>query len=312
LNSKETKRSSSGIYVEILIRAPMEELWSHTQDPGLHQRWDLRFSEITYLPRASASEPQRFRYVTQIGLGLAVAGDGESVGERDLEDGSRSSALRFSSESPLSLIHEGSGYWKYVPTAQGIRFLTWYDYSTRWGVLGRLIDRVAFRPIMGWATAWSFDRLRSWLEQRIEPWVAARNALVHAAARVTLALILAYHGLVPKLLGPHPDEIAMLSDAGLGPEQATAAALALGASEVVLALLLVTAWRRAWPAWLCLLLMPLATVSVAILSPRFLAAAFNPVSLNLAVASLALIDLLVLPTVPTAARCLRAAPAETR
>lgn len=31
------------IYVEILVRAPMDALWSHTQTPALHERWDLRF-----------------------------------------------------------------------------------------------------------------------------------------------------------------------------------------------------------------------------------------------------------------------------
>ena len=49
------------IYVEILIRAPMDALWSHTQTPALHERWDLRFSRIDYLPRNGESEPQRFR-----------------------------------------------------------------------------------------------------------------------------------------------------------------------------------------------------------------------------------------------------------
>jgi hypothetical protein len=34
------------IYVEILVRAAMDALWSHTQIPGLHERWDLRFSRI--------------------------------------------------------------------------------------------------------------------------------------------------------------------------------------------------------------------------------------------------------------------------
>ena len=34
------------IYVEILVRAPLEELWTKTQQPDLHQRWDLRFSRI--------------------------------------------------------------------------------------------------------------------------------------------------------------------------------------------------------------------------------------------------------------------------
>ena len=38
------------IYVEILVRAPMDALWSHTQIPALHERWDLRFSRIECFP----------------------------------------------------------------------------------------------------------------------------------------------------------------------------------------------------------------------------------------------------------------------
>ena len=44
------------IYVEILVRAPMDALWAHTQTPALHERWDLRFSRIEYLPKAHESE----------------------------------------------------------------------------------------------------------------------------------------------------------------------------------------------------------------------------------------------------------------
>src|SRR4029077_10396012 len=121
------------IYVEILIRGPMDVLWTHTQTPELHSRWDLRFSQIDYLPRMSEAEPQHFRYVTRIGFGLEVAGEGESTGERNLSDGTRSSALRFWSNDPRSIIREGSGYWKYIPHADGVVFLTWYDYRTRFG-----------------------------------------------------------------------------------------------------------------------------------------------------------------------------------
>jgi hypothetical protein len=52
-----------------------------------------------------------------------------------------------------SLIREGSGYWKYVPVPDGVRFLTWYDYEVRFGRLGRAVDAAAFRPLIGWATA---------------------------------------------------------------------------------------------------------------------------------------------------------------
>jgi hypothetical protein len=171
------------IYVEILVRAPMDALWSHTQTPELHEQWDLRFSRIEYLPRV-ADEPQRFRYATRIGFGFEVNGEGETTGERNLQDGSRSSALTFRSNSRLSLIREGSGYWKYIPTKDGVRFVTWYDYRTRFGTAGALFDRLLFRPLMGWATAWSFDRLRLWLEKDIDPSrETTRRTLVNLVGR---------------------------------------------------------------------------------------------------------------------------------
>lgn len=293
------------IYVEILIRAPMEALWAHTQTPELHERWDLRFSRIEYLPRRSETEPQRFHYATRIGFGFEVAGEGESLGERDLASGSRSSALKFSSADSRSIIREGAGYWKYIPTAEGIMFLTWYDYRTRFGVFGALLDRLVFQPLMGWATAWSFDRLRLWLEDGVDPAHTMRQTLVHGVARVGLALIFAYHGLVPKLLGPHPDEIAMLRDTGVTVEGAGVVLTMLGIAELLLALCLLIFWRRRWPPRLCLGLIIVATIGVAVSSPRYLGAAFNPVSLNLAVACLTVIDLMVLSGLPSAARCRR-------
>ena len=294
-----------GIYVELLIKTPMDRVWQHTQEPSLHERWDLRFTSITYLPRPNDDAPQRFRYVTRIGPLLEIAGDGETTGSRDLTDGSRSSSLRFSSESALSLIREGSGYWKYIPTPDGIRFLTWYDYQPRWGALGAVIDRVIFRPLIGWATAWSFDRLRRWLENGVDPAAAARQSLIHAIARGSLAFVFAYHGLIPKLLGPHADELTMLADAGIVNGNSRAVVMALGSAELLIACVLIVAWRQQWIVWLCLLLMPLATLGVAISSPSFLGAAFNPVSLNLAVAALAGIALVASRDLPTASTCLR-------
>jgi hypothetical protein len=293
------------IYVEILIRAPMDALWTHTQTPELHTRWDLRFSEIDYLPRGCEPELQRFRYATRIGFGLEVSGEGESVGERDLANGSRSSALKFSSADPLSIIREGSGYWKYIPIAEGIRFITWYEYRTRFGALGLLFDRFVFQPLMGWATAWSFDRLRLWLEDGVHPSQAIRHTLVHIVARVGLALIFAYHALVPKLLGFHTDEITMLRDIGVAPDVTGTVLTFLAIAELLLALCLLFFWQRRWPPSAALGAMLPATISVALNSPQFLGAAFNPVSLNLAVACLAVIDLLVIGGLPSAARCLR-------
>ena len=293
------------IYVEILIDAPIDSLWTHTQLPELHERWDLRFSRIVYLPRATDVEPQRFRYTTRVGFGVEVSGEGETVGQRNLADGSRCSALKFASAEPMSIIREGSGYWKYIGSAGGIRFLTRYDYQTRFGIAGAIFDRLIFRRLLGWATAWSFDRLRLWLEQGIDPAQSMRQAVIHGIARVALAAIFAYQGMIPKLVARHADEIALLHEAGISADAATIAVVTLGVLELVFAAVLLGAWHRRWPLVACLGLMLAATADVALNSPRYFAAAFNPVSLNMAVAALAAIDLVVVGSIPCAARCLR-------
>lgn len=171
------------LYIEALIRADVETVWEHTQEPARHQRWDLRFTEIDHLP-AVTGEPRRFRYATRVLPFLTVSGTGVSAGEKRRPDGTRTSALRFASAHPLSLLAEGSGYWRYVPTGDGVRFLTGYDYRPRWGHAGALADRVLFRPLMGWATAWSFDRLRLWLERGVTPERGLARAAAEAGARV--------------------------------------------------------------------------------------------------------------------------------
>jgi hypothetical protein len=297
------------IYVEIRIRGSLDELWRRTQQPELHERWDLRFSEIVYLPRPQESAPQRFSYATRIGFGLRIRGEGESEGSRAGADGERVSALRFWSRDPKSLIREGSGYWRYVPTPDGIRFLTWYSYRTRFGAAGRLLDAILFRPLMGWATAWSFDRLRLWIEQGIDPGVSAERGLLHAVARVGIALVFLYQGLVPKLLYRHPTEAAMLLAAGLPASAADVGVVLIGLGEVAAAGVLLAAWRARWPLAATAVAMPAALAAVAWSSPGTLAAAFNPVALNLATAALAVIGWVAGRDVPSAARCLRRRPA---
>ena len=202
-------------------------------------------------------------------------------------------------------ICDGSGYWQYIPTDNGVRFLTWYDYHTRFGRTGAACDRLLFRPLLGWATAWSFDRLRLWLEDQVVPSQALRDAAVHAIARLTLAIIVAYHGLVPKLLAGDPDEIAMVRDAGVPSGAIGGVVSALGIAELLLAACLLICWLRRWPLGAVTLLIVTATAGVVWTSPQYLTAAFNPVSLNLAVLALAAIDLLVISGVPSAARCRR-------
>jgi hypothetical protein len=295
------------IYVEIFIHSPIDDLWEKTQEPKLHQRWDLRFSEIDYLPR-QPGEAQKFRYATRIGAGMRIIGAGESTGERDNRGGQRTSALKFWSEDAKSLIQFGSGYWKYIPSTDGVRFITRYDYQTRFGAIGRFIDRLFFRPLLGWATAWSFDRLRLWIEEGILPEVSRDRTLTYLLSRVTIAFIWFYHGLVPKLIYRSPDELKMLIDGGIPTSHGLAVMSLLGFVEVCFALILLIFWKSRWPLWVTIFAMLFGVIAVTVKSAAYLTAAFNPVTLNLAVAALAFIGLQVSTNLPTARKCKRKAP----
>jgi hypothetical protein len=156
--------SRAAIYVEIDIAAPMDELWNLTQDPKAHSRWDLRFSLIE--PVADLADGgYRFRYERRLPL-HTIEGTGTSIGEVARPDGTRTSALRFTTTDRLSPLGSGRGYWRYKPTASGLTFITGYTYRPGWG---RLLDAVVLRRLIGWMTAWSFDRLRIWAETGTPP-----------------------------------------------------------------------------------------------------------------------------------------------
>ena len=159
-----------GIRVSARIRADVATLWAYTQDTPRHERWDVRFGRI----RPTGEGAFTYRR-------FGVAGTGTHRGDRDLPDGGATSALSFSCANPLSPIESGAGFWRYRPDGDGTRFETGYDYVARY----RAVDR-AFRPLMAWGTAWSFDRLRLWVERGLAPEVTTAVALIDVALRCAL------------------------------------------------------------------------------------------------------------------------------
>jgi hypothetical protein len=303
---------SKPIYVEAFIQAPIDALWKHTQTPELHQQWDLRFSEITYIPKSTGTEPQRFLYKTNIGFGLSVAGEGETVGTKEKE-GVLTSSLKFSSANPISLIREGAGFWRYIPTEGGVRFLTRYDYQTRFGTLGGWFDRFVFRPLMGWATAWSFDCLRLWLEQGIPPQISLRRSAVELVTALSLCLIWLYQGLVPKLLFPDSGEMDILQGAVFlhGFERPVLMLMGLGEIAFGLLFVILRLTKRKLLYKLNMIILFLLALGAAV-HPAAYVAPFNPITLSLAMIALSWIGLLNSPQCPSAFRCLRTEPGTGR
>ena len=292
------------IYVETFIAGSIDDLWEKTQNPELHQRWDLRFTEIQYLPRPDENAPQQFLYTTRIGFGKSISGMGETVGTRQ-NDHLRTSALKFWSDDPKSLIKTGSGFWRYEQLDDGVRFLTGYNYNTRFGRLGRYFDRLVFRPMIGWATAWSFDCLRLWVEQGIAPAISIQKSLIHALARFALIFIWFYQGLVPKLLTLNADEVALMSASGTPHDLISTSIRLLGLLEIIFALILVFTWNHRRILLLNIPLMMIALLGVLFTASSYLTAAFNPVTLNLSVIIFALIAYISSAHIPSASRCIR-------
>jgi hypothetical protein len=296
---------SQGLYVEIPIRGELDRVWELTQTPHLHQRWDLRFSSITYLPKESNRSPQRFHYSTRIGFGLSITGMGESLATRTPNENVQISSLRFWSDERLSLIAEGNGYWKYVivPDDTRIIFLTWYDYSTRYGSLGKILD-MAFRPLLGWATAWSFDRLRMWIEDGCTPETTLVMTLIYFVARVLLSFVWIWHGLVPKLISRSPDELSMLHAVNLSSHWLPW----IGSSEIALGTLGLIFWRWRGYTLVTAVLMIIALIQVVAHSPEYVRAAFNPVTLNACVFGLSAVAWCAWRYSAFAGRCVRRPP----
>lgn len=267
------------IYVELDIAAAMEELWEHTQSPELHEQWDLRFTEIHYLPRKNESEKQKFLYETRIGFGLKIAGTGETSCSFDQHETERLSTLSFASEQPVSLIRHGGGYWRYKESGDKLTFITLYDYQTRFGFAGRMLDRFIFRPLFGYATAWSFDRLRIWLEDRIPPSVIAERALIHYLSVIFVMLLWCYEGLVPKLLFPEAGELYMLKQIGWFEGMELQTVQLIGVLEIGFGLITAYLHRKNWIQMVQLFVLLALTIPAIVFTPELLRSPFNPITL---------------------------------
>ncbi|MBD8071459.1 DoxX-like family protein [Bacillus sp. PS06] len=299
------------IYVELPIKSSIDEVWSRTQEPKLHEQWDLRFSSIEYLPKKSEDEPQSFLYETKIGFGVKVAGWGKSVGTANKKDGSKTSSLHFGTDQKISPIREGKGYWRYIPKGDEIIFLTQYDYQVRYGFIGRILD-FFFRPMMGWATALSFDVLKRWIEIGESPRAQYVRFFMTSLLSVFFFLIWFYQGLVPKLMAKHSDEVAMLSNlTSLDESLALITVGIIGVLEMLFGFVWLFYRKKRHLFAIQMIVFPILTVMALIASPTIAVHPFNPITFNASLWVLSIIGYILAADVPTAASCKRSRKGES-
>ncbi|WP_342468118.1 hypothetical protein NSS78_09620 [Bacillus sp. FSL W8-0920] len=184
------------VYVETTIHAPIEKVWEYTQNPKLHEQWDLRFSTIS-LNEPQNEQPQSFLYEKHLGFGLNVTGTGAYRTRMMDERNERASSLHFKSSHPLSFIKEGSGYWKYMKTSDHIVFQTQFDYKTKEGKGWTWADRILFRPMIGFMTAFSFGALKTWLEKGTHPRLLLERTLAHYGICLLFAIVWLCQAVIP-------------------------------------------------------------------------------------------------------------------
>lgn len=184
------------VYVETTIHAPIEKVWEYTQNPKLHEQWDLRFSTIS-LNEPQNEQPQSFLYEKHLGFGLSVTGTGAYRTRMMDERNERASSLHFKSSHPLSFIIEGSGYWKYMKTSDHIVFQTQFDYKTKEGKGWTWADRILFRPMIGFMTAFSFGALKTWLEKGTHPRLLLERTLAHYGICLLFAIVWLCQAVIP-------------------------------------------------------------------------------------------------------------------
>lgn len=105
--------------------------------------------------------------------------------------------------------------------------------------------------------------------------------------RYSIAFVWIYQGLVPKLLGVHPDELQMGLALGLSAPQAQLLAYVGGVMEVLLGVVVLVFYQYRLPYIVTIGGLVGLWLLTVIFSPQFVVAAFNSTTVNVAVCALA-------------------------
>lgn len=292
------------IYVSTEMNTTMEKLWEYTQEPHIHTEWDARFTEISYLEKQEG-EPQKFLYKTKIGFGLEIAGEGESIGKIRKETGERISSLKFWTDNTLSLIQIGRGYWKYTPCKEHIHFETQYDYDTRYGRIGNVIDFYMFRPLLGWATAWSFDALKLWLEKGLHPGLLIRRTMTYWLVCFLFAFVWMYQGIFPKIIFSHPEEMKMLSAIIGSTGNSIAILKVIGMLEIIFGIIWLFPVPKQKLFILHIFMLIALTIATGFTNIVSFTEPFNPITLNVLLMGVSIVGYINSFDLPSAKNCKR-------
>ncbi len=203
------------------------------------------------------------------------------------------------------MIQIGRGYWKYTPNGEKICFETQYDYETRFGGVGRIIDSSVFRPLLGWATAWSFDALKLWLEKGLHPRLLIRKSITYWLICFLLSFVWMYQGLMPKVLFNHPEEVQMLSVLIGSNKNSILALKIIGFLEIGFGIMWLLPFQKQKLLLLHIIILIGLTIVAGFTNILSFFQPFNPISLNFILIGLSIIGYMNSSDLPRAKNCKR-------
>ena len=206
----------------------------------------------------------------------------------------------------ISPIKEGRGYWKYIPKGDSVTFLTQYDYRVNFGRFGQIADRLLFRPLIGWGTALSFDVLKRWMEKGEAPFSQYFRFFINWFITFFFCFIWIYHGLIPKLIYMHSEEILMVkSFVSHSDYVAYWMVIMIGIIEVIFGLFWLLYKNKRNLFILQIIIFPLLTIMAVIAQPSSLIHPFNPLTYNLSLLFISITGFFISKDLPSASTCKR-------
>ena len=160
------------------------------------------------------------------------------------------------------------------------------DYALRWTAVRLAIDRRYSTRLWAGQRGENLSASDSGLKRESTP-----QAVIDVLATVGVGFVWMWHGIVPKLIRPHPEELAILFEAGLPQSWPLSFVYLIVAAELIFGLLVLIFSTHRWPWLLTAVLIGFATVGVLPTSPVRALAASIPVTHNTLVATLAMISL---------------------
>jgi hypothetical protein len=114
-------------------------------------------------------------------------------------------------------------------------------------------------------------------------------------SRYSLIFIWLWHGIVPKLIFQSESELELMRWSDFAAEHAVLITNLAGVAEIIFAAIMFICWRHKWPMFISIAMMVGMLVGTMMIKPTLATQAFNPVSLNIAVIGLSLINLFSKP-----------------